>query len=214
MSFRAFATATSSAHGHQLLVEYTTARDLFTAESDSIIFVGQPKTSTVLKNRNSIYSAGIYTDVCHYHTPMKIRDALEADADALAAIANSPTDVMRNLVHDRTVRVAEDGTHDPNADVSSAEYESSEPEDLLGFVSFDAQEETVHVTQIDGTADACERLLAEPVRFAEQESMAVELLVPAEAESVETAAERLGFDRNGVGPRFDGARSTKFRLEP
>ncbi len=143
---------------------------------------------------------------------MNIRDALEADAEALAAIADSPTDVMRNLVHDRTVRVAEDGTHDPNVDISSPQ--SVTAEDVLGFVSFDAQETTVHVTQIAGTESACERLLAEPVRFAESESMSVELLIPTEQTVVETAAKRLGFERDGLGPRFDGVRSVRFRLEP
>ncbi|MFP8957715.1 hypothetical protein ACLI4Y_13390 [Natrialbaceae archaeon A-CW3] len=151
---------------------------------------------------------------------MNVRDALEADADALASIADSPTDVMRNLVHDRTVRVAEDGTHDPNADVGTADddqpsqYGESNPEDLLGFVSFDAQGDTVHVTQIDGTEDACERLLAEPVRFAECEGMAVEVLVPTNNDAVEEAAASLGFGRQGFGPRFDGARTVRFRLDP
>ncbi|RQG93217.1 hypothetical protein EA462_03215 [Natrarchaeobius halalkaliphilus] len=145
---------------------------------------------------------------------MNVRDALEADADALAAIADSPTDVMRNLVHDRTVRVAEDGSHDPNADVSSSQYDGSNPEDLLGFISFDAREDTVHVTQIGGTEAACEQLLAEPVRFAERESMAVEMLVATDTDSIRDAAEELGFTRQGTGPRFDGARTDRFRLEP
>ncbi|MDF9747375.1 hypothetical protein [Natrinema salsiterrestre] len=145
---------------------------------------------------------------------MNVRDALEADADALASIADSPTDVMRNLVHDRTVRVAEDGSHDPNADVSGSQYDGSDPEDLLGFISFDAREDTVHVTQLDGTKEACKRLLAEPVRFAERESMAVEVLAARDADSIETAAEDLGFDRRGRGPRFDGSPTVRFRLEP
>ncbi|WP_247003504.1 hypothetical protein [Halosolutus gelatinilyticus] len=145
---------------------------------------------------------------------MNVRDALEADADALASIADSPTDVMRNLVHDRTVRVAEDGPRDPNADVDESQYGVSDPEDLLGFISFDAQEDTVHITQLDGTADACRRLLAEPVRFAERESMDVEVLVPPGTEPVETAAEELGFEKRGTGPRFDGSRTIRFRLEP
>ncbi|ELY97985.1 hypothetical protein [Natrialba asiatica] len=147
---------------------------------------------------------------------MNVRDALEADADALAAIADSPTDVMQNLVHDRTVRVAEDSSRDPNADISSSEsqYSGSNPEDLLGFISFDARENTVHVTQLDGTSDACKRLLAEPVRFAEGESMAVEVLVAPETNSIETAAEELGFKKQGQGPQFDGSPTVRFRLEP
>ena len=145
---------------------------------------------------------------------MNVRDALEADADALAAIADSPTDVMRNLVHDRTVRVAEDGEHDSAGDVAETQYSGSKPDDLLGFVSFDAQQDTVHVTQINGTSDACERLLAEPVRFAERESMAVEVLVPPGQEPVERAVEHLGFSESGSGPRFDGSPTVRFRLEP
>lgn len=147
---------------------------------------------------------------------MNVRDALEADADALASIADAPTDVMRNLVHDRTVRVAEDGSHDPNADVSGSQYDGSDPEDLLGFISFDARENTVHVTQLDGTDDACKRLLAEPVRFAERESMAVEVLVSRDADrdTVADAAKELGFERRGSGPRFNGSPTVRFRMEP
>ncbi|WP_137291151.1 hypothetical protein [Natronorubrum halophilum] len=145
---------------------------------------------------------------------MNVRDALEADADALASIADSPTDVMRNLVHDRTVRVAEDGAHDPNMDVAESQYKGSDPEDLLGFISFDAKADTVHVTQLDGTGEACKRLLAEPVRFAERESMAVEVLVSPDTECIETAAQELGFERRGRGPRFDGSPTVRFRLEP
>ncbi len=145
---------------------------------------------------------------------MNVRDALEADADALAAIADSPTDVMRNLVHDRTVRVAEDGPRDPNEDIADSQYDVSDPDDLLGFISFDARENTVHVTQLDGTPAACKRLLAEPVRFADRESMAVELLVPPGTDRVEQAATELGFERRGNGPRFDGAQTVRFRLDP
>ncbi|GAB3032376.1 hypothetical protein [Natronobiforma cellulositropha] len=147
---------------------------------------------------------------------MNVRDALEADADALAAIAGSPTDVMRNLVHDRTVRVAEENAPDENASVSvdESKFDGSDPDDLLGFVSFDASGGTVHVTQLNGTADACERLLDEPIRFAECESMAVEVLAPRDDDAVSHAIGRFDFDEQGLGPRFDGERTVRFRLEP
>ena len=66
---------------------------------------------------------------------MRVRDAVEADAEDMAAIADSPSDVMRNLVHDRTVRVAESEERetDQNADADD------EDAGLLGFVSFDAR---------------------------------------------------------------------------
>ena len=126
---------------------------------------------------------------------MELRDAVEADAERLAALADAPPDVMRNLVHDRTVRVAE-------AD-----------EDIVGFVSYDAREETVHVTQVRGEQSVCERLLEEPVGFAESEGMAVEMLVPEDESDVVAAVRAAGFDEQGPGPRFDGVSTTRFRTE-
>jgi hypothetical protein len=140
---------------------------------------------------------------------MRVRDAVEADANAMAAIADAPPDVMRNLVHDRTVRIAEDeadGT-DPNQDA-----DGDDP-NLLGFVSFDADDGTVHVTQLEGTAEACEQLLAEPVRFADRENMAVELLAPDDEPQVGDAAEAVGFSRLGAGPRFKGTPTVRYRME-
>jgi hypothetical protein len=127
---------------------------------------------------------------------MEIRDAVEADAGRLADLADSPPDVMRNLVHDRTVRVATEG------------------EDVVGFVSYDAKAGTVHVTQVAGTTESCERLLAEPISFAEREHMAVELLVPASDSIVEEAVEATGFTRSGSGPQFEGEPTVRYRLEP
>ena len=126
---------------------------------------------------------------------MEIRDAIEADAERLAALTGAPTDVMRNLVHDRTVRVAAEG------------------DDVVGFVSYDAQARTVHVTQLEGDADLCERLLEEPTRFAGREGMDVELLVPESDDHAREAAERSDFSEYGPGPRFDGTRTTRYRWE-
>jgi len=141
---------------------------------------------------------------------MNVRDAVEDDAAAMSAIADAPRDVMRNLVHDRSVRVAEPETvdTDPNEDADDPDRQ------LLGFVSFDARQDAVHVTQLDGTDDACEVLLGEPVRFAQREAMAVELLVPDAEGDVEAAARELGFTEAGPGPRFEGSPTTRYRLEP
>jgi hypothetical protein len=127
---------------------------------------------------------------------MDIRDAVEADAERLATLTGAPTDVMRNLVHDRTVRVADDG------------------DGVEGFVSYDAQGATVHVTQLEGDADLCERLLEEPTRFAEREGMSVELLVPDGDEAAHEAVERAAFEDHGSGPRFDGTTTTRYRWSP
>ena len=144
---------------------------------------------------------------------MEVRDAVEADAESLAGIADAPVDVMRNLVHDRTVRVAErdPASAGPNADAGDSRDDADA---VAGFVSFDAKESTVHVTQFGGTPEACERLLAEPVRFAASEGMAVELLVAEDDDPRHEAAERAGFDRAGRGPRFGGTSTVRYRLDP
>ena len=128
---------------------------------------------------------------------MDIRDAVEEDAEALARIADAPTDVLRNVIHDRTVRVASSGDAD----------------EILAFVAFDASPETVHVTQLSGHVDACRQLLREPVRFADHEGMAVEILIPDAESQLRAIADEAGFVRDGAGPRFDGQRTTRYRRE-
>jgi hypothetical protein len=141
---------------------------------------------------------------------MEVRDAVEADGDALSAIADVPADVIRNLIHDRTVRVAvrEPTAAGPNADTDD------ETRDVDGFVSFDVRNGTVHVTQLAGTGTACERLLGEPVRFATTESMTVELLAISDDDAIRDAAEAAGFERDGRGPTFDGKSTVRYRLDP
>jgi len=126
---------------------------------------------------------------------MDMRDAVEADAGRLAALTEAPRDVMRNLVHDRTVRVAE------------------RDDEIVGFVSYDARERTVHVTQLEGDADTYEQLLEEPIRFARSENMAVEMLAPEDEPAVRDAAITAGFEAVGSGPRFEGKPTTKLRAE-
>ena len=124
---------------------------------------------------------------------MEIRDAVEADAERLASMTGAPTDVMRNLIHDRTVRVADDG-------------------DVEGFVSYDATDRTVHVTQLVGDQGLCERLLEEPTRFAALEGMNVELLL-AEDDDTREVIEDSEFDEYGPGPRFDGTRTIRYQWD-
>lgn len=47
---------------------------------------------------------------------MHVRDAVEADAAAIASLADQPTAAARNLVHDRSVRVGVDDAADGVAD--------------------------------------------------------------------------------------------------
>ncbi|WP_313693099.1 hypothetical protein [Halorarum halobium] len=138
---------------------------------------------------------------------MEIRDGVEADAAALAAIADAPTEAMRGVIHDRTVRVAVDeSTPEPGE-------EETDPDDVLGFLSYDARDDTVHVTQFGGSKAVCARLLEEPLRFAASEGMAVELLVLDGEDEMREAAVEADFEEVGPGPRFDGERTTRYRLD-
>ena len=126
---------------------------------------------------------------------MEMRDAIEADAGRLASLTDAPRDVMRNLVHDRTVRVIEaDGN-------------------IRGFVSYDARQDTVYITQLEGDSEVYPTLLEEPVRFARTEEMAVELLVPDDKPEMREAAMDTGFVETGGGPQFDGEPTTRYRIE-
>jgi hypothetical protein len=127
---------------------------------------------------------------------MEVRDAVEEDAESLADLGDGPRDVFRNLIHDRTVRIA------------------TEDDDAVAFLSFDARPGTVYVTQIGGDPAACERLLKEPVRFADGEGMNVELLLPEEEGAIRDAVSRAGFEEVGSGPHFEGVPTARYRREP
>jgi hypothetical protein len=70
------------------------------------------------------------------------------------------------------------------------------------------------VTQLAGTATACEHLLGEPVRFATSEGMTVELLALEDDDAVIEAATDAGFRRDGPGPRFDGKETVRYLFDP
>lgn len=144
---------------------------------------------------------------------MQVRDAVERDAPAMASLGDAPESVLRNLVHDRSVRVLVEGG------------DGAEEDEVLGFVSFDAREDAVHVTEFGGDREAYERLLAEPLRFAEREGLPVEMLLrdadgsPTRAagdadEVMRQAAEAVGFTEGGPGPRFRGETTRRYRYEP
>lgn len=137
---------------------------------------------------------------------MEVRDAVERDAAAMAAMTDAPEPVLRNVIHERSVRVLveEGGTADDDPEDRSA---------LRGFVSFDAREDAVFVTQFGGDREACERLLAEPLRFARSEGLPVEVVLRDGDESMRSAAESIGFQPAGAGPRFRGEPTRTYRYE-
>ncbi|USZ66768.1 hypothetical protein NGM10_08460 [Halorussus salilacus] len=157
---------------------------------------------------------------------MRVRDAVEDDGEALGDLADAPAEVMRNVVHDRTVRVAEREPDDGPGDETEAEADAgtgtgadgegigADRPEVVGFVGFDAMPGTVRVTYLRGSRAARERLLEEPVRFARKEGMAVEVLVPESETETTRVVEEAGFEPTGDGPRFDGGRTLKYRLDP
>jgi|APHM01.1.fsa_nt_gi hypothetical protein len=58
---------------------------------------------------------------------MRIRDALESDAERLAELVGRPPDILVNMVHDRSVRVAVRDPTEPGENES--DEETSDPDD-------------------------------------------------------------------------------------
>lgn len=145
---------------------------------------------------------------------MRIRDALESDAEALASVTGRPEDVVRNMIHDRSVRVAVEAEGDSDTDRDSdTNNDDDETEEVVrGFVAFDVRGDTVHVTDFDGSGSTVERLFEEPRRFARREEMGVEVVVPND-EATNEVIEASGFESAGRGPRFEGRRTTRYRIE-
>ena len=150
---------------------------------------------------------------------MRVRDALETDAGALAGMTRAPTQVMRNVIHDRTVRVAErTGSDGDAADGSDAEgMEADEgiggDPPIVGFVGFDAEREWVHVTHLGGDRETLPRLLDEPARFARKSGLSVQMLVPETEADLREAVENFGFVQAGLGPRFEGTPTRRYLLK-
>ena len=142
---------------------------------------------------------------------MRVRDAVEADAAALASMTGRPEGVVKNMIHDRSVRVV---VTDDTAPTAGGDAADDTPVDAVaGFVAFDVRDGTVHVTNFEGDPDAVRRLFEEPVGFAEREEMPVEAVVPTEGTAPDVV-ESVGFEAVGSGPRIDGASTTRYRFDP
>lgn len=139
---------------------------------------------------------------------MEVRDADEDDAARVATLIGAPASVVRELVHDRTTRIA---TAESDSDSDSGADTNNGP---AGVVSFDARHDTVYVTRLAGTDEAVSRLLDEPIRFARREGMTVEALIEAGRTDLQGIVADAGLERAGSGPRFDGQETVVFRLDP
>ncbi|MFB6137746.1 MAG: hypothetical protein ABEJ42_05320 [Halobacteriaceae archaeon] len=158
---------------------------------------------------------------------MEVRDGVESDADAVAALTGLPVDAARQLLRDRTVRVAERDDRVGDSDRDEGDGSPARDEGgrgghaaaghggdarVEGVVAFSASPGTVHVTQLAGATGPVERLLEEPVRFARAEGMTVEIVIPDDAPEC-PVLETAGFEDTGAGPIFDGDPTRRYRLQ-
>jgi hypothetical protein len=165
---------------------------------------------------------------------MRVRDAVEADAAALADLCGRPTDAIVEMIHQRTVVVGEPDSNSEGRNERDEESEDNEAHidhnteattrtstgasderlqtGVAGFVAFDATDDQVHVTSFAGAPSTVERLLEVPKRFARRESMDLEAVVVDNEPKRVRPVEAAGFTPVGAGPRFDGEPTTRFRL--
>lgn len=146
----------------------------------------------------------------HSAPRMYVRDGWEIDANALASKADVPVRVMRDAIHDKTIYVAL-GTDDDDLGFDNPGPDRTDPEDVLGFIAFDAHRGTVYVSRLIGSFDACKRLLQEPVRFAETESMHIEVIVSRQIGDLAGLLEEFGFSERNTTTREDEAGIRIFR---
>ena len=142
---------------------------------------------------------------------MRFRDAVPDDVERLAALARRgpvDTDVsprsLRDMVHDRTVVVAErDGRDGPDPAGATGEDggaggDGSGGGDIVGYVSYDADEGAVvvhHLVAEGAGADdeVLATLLDHPTGFADREGLPVRIGLRAGEPAVHTV-EDAGFD--------------------
>jgi len=155
---------------------------------------------------------------------MRVRDAIESDAETLATIIDRPQEAVVNMIHDRSVRVAVsddggDGISDSDTDgISDSDTDgmsraASSTQTVEGFVAFDVHGDAVHVTDFDGDRSVIHRLFEEPKRFAGLEGLTVEVVIPDDEESG-SIVEAAGFKPVENGPLFEGRTTTRYRIEP
>ena len=144
---------------------------------------------------------------------MRIRDALESDAEALARLAGRPAEVMADLVHERSVRVAVEKSPAGSGETDDGGGDDAD-DDATGFLAFDVHADAVHITDFAGSRAATDRLFEEPRRFAAREGMVVEAVVADGDDEGSAAIEAAGFEHVGPGPRFEGRQTSRYRLDP
>ena len=152
---------------------------------------------------------------------MRIRDALESDAEALATAVDRPRETVINMIHDRSVRVAvsddetreRPGGEERGSDGETERRSGSDTATVDGFIAFDVYGGAVHVTDFEGSESVVRRLFEEPCRFASREGLAVEVVVPDDEQSG-SVVEGAGFEPVGSGPRFEGRPTTRYRIGP
>lgn len=154
---------------------------------------------------------GVLENVVHDRTVRVLVD--DAGADGSAAADETVPDEADESAEGTAPDVADEPADEAVPDAADETPDGVVPDDPCGFVSFDVREGVVHLTLFGGDREACERLLAEPLRFAERERMPVEVLVGDDDAAMREALDAVGFVTQGAGPRFRGAPTERYRYE-
>ena len=134
-----------------------------------------------------------FTTIRHITLQVSIRDATENDVNRLATLAGTSIEGARSMLHGRTIRVYVDG------------------DDIHGLVGFDVTEDAVRIGRLAGDPACFDALVDEPVRFAMQEGLPVEMVVLEDDQGVRQALREAEFEAIDTGPDFQGESSVRFR---
>ena len=117
---------------------------------------------------------------------MNIRDATEADVEAVASLGELSTDAVQTLLHDRTLWVATSG------------------DKLTGFLVFTINQDAVHISKLGGEKPVISALIGRLIEYANANGLPIETVVPNSETAVRDALSAAGFIRIQSGPEFLG----------
>ncbi len=150
---------------------------------------------------------------------ISIRDATEEDAERIAEIASEDVldeslsvDSVKDMVHDRSIKVAETKVEAEDEDKDESKDE------VIGYVSYEVRPDTEsvvihHLGVGDGEDDTLRVLLDEPLEVADDEDVSVRVAVAESGASLREALEERGFEVVEMR-RFSGENLLVYEFTP
>ncbi|XGI83069.1 hypothetical protein ACEU6E_07240 [Halorutilales archaeon Cl-col2-1] len=152
---------------------------------------------------------------------ISIRDATEEDAERIAEIASEDVldeslsvDSVKDMVHDRSIKVAETKVEAEDED----EDKDESKDEVIGYVSYEVRPDTEsvvihHLGVGDGEDDTLRVLLDEPLEVADDEDAPVRVAVAESGASLREALEERGFEVVEMR-RFSGENLLVYEFTP